>query len=152
MTMPIPEWNEFGVLPSGIHDCAIDEIEQQLGFNDHRATLIRGLRRTLEWLETMPPIESLILDGSFVTDKAAPSDIDAVAMIGNLTDRHQRDWIRTWQPQHWPLKDQNRVDLYPTAVGNGNNFSAYFQYIKPEEALERGAPLGLLKGLLRVRR
>ena len=148
--MAIPEWNEFGILPSGIHDCHFDEIEQRLGFNDHRATLLKGLMRTLNWLETMPPIESLIVDGSFVTDKVMPSDIDAVALIGNLSQKEQHDWVRAWQPQHQLIKHQNQVDLYPTAVGNGNNFAAYFQYLRPEESLERGAPLGMLKGLLRI--
>ena len=148
--MAIPDWNEFGVLPEGIHDCEIAEIEERLGFNEHRLALIDGLRQALRWLTTMPPIESLIVDGSFVTDKAVPSDIDAVAMIGNLAERNQREWIRAWQPQHAHLKHANRVDLYPTVLGQGNNFSAFFQYIRPEEALERGAPIGLLKGLLRI--
>jgi len=150
--MPIPDWNEFGVLPEGIHDCAIEEIEQRLGFNNHRAALVEGLGQTLAWLETMPPIQSLIVDGSFVTDKERPSDIDAVAMITNLTERNQREWVRAWQPQHPWLKAEHRVDLYPTVLGTGNNFAAYFQYIRPEEALDRGAPLGLLKGILRIPR
>jgi hypothetical protein len=148
--MAIPDWNDFGVLPEGIHDCEIDEIEARLGFNGHRLALVEGLRQALQWLATMPPIESLIVDGSFVTDKIQPSDIDAVAMIGNLSEQNQREWVRAWQPHHAPLKQASRVDLYPTAAGQGNNFSAYFQYIRPEEALERGAPIGLLKGLLRI--
>ena len=148
--MAIPDWNEFGVLPEGIHDCAIDEIGHRFGFNDHRLALICGLQQAIEWLGTMPPIESLIVDGSFVTDKERPSDIDAVAMINNLTERNQREWVRAWQPQHQHLKAAFRVDLYPTVVGAGNNFAAYFQYLRPEEALNRGAPLGLLKGILRI--
>ena len=97
----------------------------------------------------MPRIESLILDGSFVTNKEHPGDIDAVAMIGNLPDPQQHEWVRAWQPMHSELKTQYHVDLYPTVRG-GNDFSAFFQYLKPEEALERGAPLGTLKGLLRI--
>jgi hypothetical protein len=148
--MAIPDWNDFGVLPDGIHDCNVDELRDRLGYNEHRAALMEGLERTLEWLQTMPPIHSLIVDGSFVTDKAMPGDIDAVAMIGNLTDQHQREWVRSWQPHHGRLKNENRVDLYPTAAGRGNDFSAYFQYLRPEEALERGAPLGMRKGLVRL--
>lgn len=148
--MAIPDWNEYGLLPEGIHDCEVVEIEDRLGFNNHRLALVEGLRRTFDWLGTMPPIDCLIVDGSFVTDKEQPSDIDAVAMIGNLTEQNQHDWVRAWQPQHAQIKAAHQVDLYPTIIGRGNNFSAYFQYIRPEEALERGAPLGLLKGLLRV--
>lgn len=148
--MAIPDWNEFGLLPEGIHDSDFGEIARRLAFNDHRASLVRGLERSLDWLRTMPPIQSLIVDGSFVTDKALPSDVDAVAMIGNLTERNQREWIRAWQPLHRELKEQYRVDLYPTVEDRGNNFSAYFQYLRPEEALDRGAPLGVLKGLLRI--
>lgn len=148
--MAIPQWNQFGLLPEGIHECDLEEIQQRFGFNEHRASLIEGLARTLNWLQTMPPIQSLIVDGSFVTDKERPSDIDVVAMIANLPEGNQREWIRAWQPQHQELKAQNCVDLYPTVTGTGNDFSAYFQYLRPEEALDRGAPLGLLKGILRI--
>jgi hypothetical protein len=149
--MAIPGWNDYGVLPEGIHDCTFAELQNSLGFNPHRQRLAEGLRRTIDWLATMPPIDSLIVDGSFVTDKELPGDIDAVAMIGNLTEANQRHWVRAWEPLHDALKANNQVDLYPTVTGLGNNFSAFFQYIRPEEALARGAPLGLLKGLLRIR-
>ena len=148
--MPIPDWNDYGILPEGIHDCDLAEIRGRLGFNAHREHLIDGLQRTIEWLQRAPPVESLIVDGSFVTNKDYPGDIDAVAMIGNLTERHQREWVRLWQPEHGRLKTDNRVDLYPTAIGHGNDFSAYFQYMRPEEALDRGAPIGLRKGLVRL--
>ena len=148
--MPIPDWNDYGLLPEGIHDCDINELSARLGFNDHRQGLLEGLEAAIQWLGTMPPAESLIIDGSFVTNKERPRDIDAVAMIANLTERNQRHWIQSWEPQRAMIKLDYRVDLYPTVLGHGNNFSAYFQYIRPEEALERGAPLGVLKGILRM--
>lgn len=150
--MPIPDWNEYGLLPEGIHDCDMHEVIQRFGFNEHRQQLLNGLSGAFDWLATMPPIESLVLDGSFVTDKAQPRDIDAVALITNLTERNQREWVRAWEPQKATIKQRYHVDLYPTVIGQGNNFSAYFQYIRPEEALERGAPLGVLKGILRMPR
>ena len=148
--MAIPDWNQYGILPEGIHNADFDQIRDRLGFNAHRGELISGLERTIEWVRAASPIEGLIVDGSFVTDKAYPGDIDAVAMIGNLTERNQREWVRRWQPEHQRLKAENRVDLYPTVVGIGNDFSAYFQYMRPEEALDRGAPLGVRKGLVRI--
>lgn len=150
--MPIPDWNEYGLLPEGVHDCGIDEVADRLGFNAHRQQLIEGLRGVIGWMERMPPAESLIIDGSFVTDKDLPGDIDAVAMISNLTERNQRQWVRNWQPERVQLKQQYGVDLFPTVIGRGNNFASYFQYIRPDEALDRGAPLGVLKGILRMAR
>lgn len=149
-SMPIPEWNEYGLLPEGIHDCAIEDIQLRLGFNEHRQRLLEGLDGAIQWLKTMPPIECLIIDGSFVTDKERPGDIDAVAMIANLTEKNQREWVRSWESQKVMIKQNHQVDLYPTVLGNGYNFAAFFQYIRPEEALERGAPLGLLKGIVRM--
>lgn len=148
--MPIPDWNDYGLLPEGIHDCDLEEIEVRLGFNEHRLHLIDGLRQTVQWLATMPPIESLIVDGSFVTDKERPGDVDAVAMLNNLTERNQRAWVRAWQSHHQGIKANFNVELFPTITGVGNNFSAYFQYLRMEDAIDRGAPLGLTKGILRI--
>jgi hypothetical protein len=42
------------------------------------------------------------------------------------------------------------VDFYPFVVGQGNDFSAFFQYVRVEEALRRGIAPTVRKGILRV--
>jgi hypothetical protein len=148
--MAIPAWNEYGILPEGVHDCQIEEMGERLGFSPHRLHLVAGLNNALGWMAGLPPIQSLIVDGSFVTDKDAPRDIDVVAIISNLSEQHQREWISAWMPEKDRLKRELAIDLYPTVHGQGNDFSAFFQYLRPQEALDRGAPLGVKKGVLRI--
>ena len=59
-----------------MHDTSFQEIRKVLGFTDRRRYLINGLERYLcEW-DQHQVLESAIIDGSFVTDKQEPRDID----------------------------------------------------------------------------
>ena len=37
--MPIPAFDRFGLLPGGIHECTINEVEVDLAWNDERRRL-----------------------------------------------------------------------------------------------------------------
>lgn len=46
--MAIPEFDEDGVLPEGVHDCTLDEVRERFcrfAGSDRRATLCRALLR-----------------------------------------------------------------------------------------------------------
>ena len=72
----IPEFNQSGLLPEGIHWADMDEIKKRYGQNGHRQRLLSGLGRALVSLH-MAGCAALYLDGSFVTAKEDPGDYDA---------------------------------------------------------------------------
>lgn len=75
---------EDGVLPEGIHDCTIDEIEDRFGRiqgTDWRCTLTRELREYLNEAWKCGFIKAVIIDGSFVTVKDRPDDIDIIVVL-----------------------------------------------------------------------
>jgi hypothetical protein len=82
--MPIPELNEHGLLPPGIHSCTIDEIKTRFGSfqgNDRRVGLFAKLVELISAMCRSGMFQALVIDGSFVTRKAAPNDIDVLAVL-----------------------------------------------------------------------
>ena len=87
--MPIPDPNPAGLLPPGVHDCSIDEVLERFGvFNetDRRVDLGRRLSAFHQELLEANVAVALIVDGSFVTAKAAPGDIDVALVLRSDLD------------------------------------------------------------------
>ena len=77
----IPQFNEFGYLPSGIHAASVAEIEQRFG---RESELRRTQMDSVGWLIDLARrvgVSRLILNGSFVTDIIEPNDVDCVLLI-----------------------------------------------------------------------
>ncbi len=71
----IPNFDENGNLPPGIHDATIEEVQQRYSYNKKRVTLFTALLEVVEILRgcACPEIH---LDGSFITAKEQPGDYD----------------------------------------------------------------------------
>jgi uncharacterized protein DUF6932 len=79
--MPIPTFRGDGYLPEGLHEASEDEVIARFGQStSHRAYLMGRLRR---WLELARAVGArrFFIDGSFVTGKAEPGDVDAVVWL-----------------------------------------------------------------------
>jgi hypothetical protein len=148
--MPIPGFTEYGILPEGVHDCTIPEAEQFCCLNDRRTEIWTGLQNFIGWAAGYPRPDSILIDGSFVTDKPLPSDVDIVIDVTTCDAAGQQTWMDAWAANADNIKAQHGVDFYPFVIGNGNDFSAFFQYVRVDEALRRGIPPTVRKGILRV--
>jgi hypothetical protein len=87
--MPIPEFRPDGYLPLGLHLATQEEVAQRFGNATARR---RGLmERVSEWLVLARTVRAhrLLLDGSFVTAKPDPGDVDAVCWLpSDFEDRY----------------------------------------------------------------
>jgi hypothetical protein len=82
--MPIPDLNSEGLLPSGIFECALTEIKSHFGtfqLSDQRPRLFARLQEFVTTMKTSGLFTALIIDGSFVTGKPKPNDIDIIAIL-----------------------------------------------------------------------
>lgn len=70
------DFDSEGNLPPGVYDVTWAELVAHCDRNPHRRRLLSGLRRALEVLKAAG-CRRVYLDGSFVTNKEAPSDFDA---------------------------------------------------------------------------
>jgi hypothetical protein len=148
--MPLPAFTERGILPEGIHHCTLDEAQQLLCANDTRETIWNGLMGFMVWATQYPAPDAFLLDGSFVTDKPLPGDIDVVVDVTGCSESDREAWYRAFFAGHQFTKDNFRVDFYPFVIGLGKDFSAFFQYVRVEDALLRGLGPNTRKGILRV--
>ena len=73
------------MVPEDLHDTSLPEIRRRLGFSKHRIALIDGLERCLNYLGKLRVVEGVVIDGSFVTAKHEPDDIDL--LVVPLNDR-----------------------------------------------------------------
>jgi len=87
----IPEFRDDGCLPEGLHLAIEAEITFRFGTaTSRRRRLALRLRRWIELSRTVAA-KRLFVDGSFVTAKPAPNDVDAVVWLGDdFVDRVSR--------------------------------------------------------------
>lgn len=148
--MPIPNLTQFGVLPVGRHDCTLVEIEAVYTATEHRRALWADLQGFLAWVHPQPKPTSIYFDGSFTSDKTAPSDIDVVFDLDGCDKATQAHWWLVFATQRDALKRDFRVDFWVYVPGAPRDLRAFFEYVKLEEAVTRGMGPQDLKGLLRV--
>ena len=79
----IPEFREDGYLPEGLHLANEAEVMFRFGSSTpRRRRLVLRLRRWLE-LARLTKARRFLVDGSFVTAKDDPNDIDAVVFLAD---------------------------------------------------------------------
>src|SRR5438552_14158847 len=82
--MLIPNLNAEGFLPAGVFDCAMPELKARFGIfqgSDQRSRLFARLEALMFAMRASRLFEMLLVDGSFVTAKPAPNDIDLIAVL-----------------------------------------------------------------------
>ena len=106
--MPIPPFNQHGLLPPGIHPASMEEVVERLGFSSKRQDLIeRGLKPMVERLRAFG-VRDMYLNGSFTTAKSSPGDIDAYVLttVGSPLEleviEHYEERKTTYQVDLWP--------------------------------------------------
>lgn len=147
--MAIPVFNEHGWLPDGIHDCTQDEAAVRLGVfqaSDRRPQLWAKFTEFMREARACGLVEAVLVDGSFVTTKPDPNDVDLVLVV---SDRH--DFGADLPPASYNVLAQQRVrrrfgfDIVVVRNG-GENLElaiAFFQQVRQQP--------GVKKGILRIR-
>ena len=81
LTSPIPPFRRDGYLPDGVYVCSEADVIFRFGSSSrHRRRLALRLRRWIE-LGRQVGAERLLVDGSFVTAKEEPQDVDTVILL-----------------------------------------------------------------------
>lgn len=146
----IPDFTDEGLLLPGVHEATLEELREKLGFSRRRRDLIDGLERALTLMGGCE-VRRVYLDGSFVTDKPRPGDIDECYDVEPGMD------LQSMYPI-WPLSHLNRakskaafgVEFFPAdtvEAGSGQPFLQFFQ--RDREGSPKGVVAMELRGEVR---
>jgi hypothetical protein len=97
----LPAFNEDGNLPFGIHPCSLDELVARFGNgSSEREIEIQELVQFIQWAKRAG-VRRLVVNGSFVSQKNAPNDVDIVILPGADYPRDER--VVGEQETLWPF-------------------------------------------------
>ncbi|MED7930427.1 hypothetical protein SMD20_39810 [Nonomuraea sp. LP-02] len=156
----LPSFTEEGVLPPGRYQCSPGGVKRRFveafSHTSNRSTIYDEWRSHRAAMKQLAPVLYQWIDGSFVTNKLNPSDIDVVTFVdGPAYDRlprWRRDVITELCNSHGQLA-YSRVDSYIVSVfPDGDHRSALYQSDRDywSGAWSRFRP-GMAKGYLEVR-
>jgi hypothetical protein len=148
----IPDFDENGNLPAGVHVASWGEIARKLGWTIRRRELLAGLESGLDALRKAG-CQRVFLNGSFVTEKEEPGDIDVAwdpegVDVDRLLDLEPL--FGEFANRRTAQKAKFGCEFFPsslTADSVGNDFLAFFQIDK-----ETGARKGIVEVKLYRRR
>ena len=126
--MPIPDFNAEGRLPAGIHRATLKEVKGRFGGgSDRRQYLLERLYAAAKnMIEAGVP--HIWIDGSFVTDKTEPNDIDGCWKVSADIDYAILDPVFWGTRQE--LMDKYCLDFFQDHLieaGSGEPFPVFFQ-------------------------
>jgi hypothetical protein len=148
--MAIPALNEHSLLPTDIHDCTLEEMVEPFGQNRWVDNKLRECRSRLffrlcdylnEFRRTGLP-GWLLIDGSFVTGKPKPGDIDLVVVLPA-----SHDFSQELRPIEYNVLSKRRVrqngypfDLFVVAEGSTQyqEVVRFFHQVKDRPELTKG--------------
>ena len=138
----IPQFTEDGLLPLGVHETDLEELREKMGWSRKRQGLLEGLEEVVELMASCG-VARVYLDGSFVTDKDRPNDIDGCYDLAEDVTVEDLGRLAPIFPPNPPNRAEAKrrfgVDLFPAAateLGSGQPFLRFFQ--TDREGRERG--------------
>ena len=146
--MPIPLLDADGFLPVGVHDCTLEEVKarfRSFQTTNRRPQLFAKLEAFLKEVRAAGIVQSVLVDGSFVTTKPEPNDIDLIFV---LAPGH--NFSADLSPTEYNVLSKRRVyrqhgfDLL-VACADSEEYRRYLRFFQQI----RFAP-GHAKGILRI--
>jgi hypothetical protein len=125
----IPTPNALGELPPGIHTATLAEVETVFATTPRRRRLFEGLRRAVQNLQAAG-VCRVFIDGSFVTTKADPNDVDGCWEGDDVNVDLLDPVFLDFSQARRAMKAKYGVDFFLATwqeAGSGLTFLAFFQ-------------------------
>jgi hypothetical protein len=125
----IPDFQEDGTLPPGIHWAEWTEFSRRFGGNAHRGQLLAGLKEAVQILATAG-CAVVYVDGSFVTSKDFPNDFDACWDMRGVNPAALDPVFLDFSNSRAAQKSRFMGEFFPAQMpegASGKTFSDFFQ-------------------------
>jgi len=142
----IPEFDNRGELPPGIHHASWDQIVTRYAINTRRSELLDGLLQALRSLRTAG-CGVAYLDGSFVSAKQHPGDFDACWESTGVDAAHLDDELLDFSDARAAQKARYGGELFPVEASAEPAGTTFLDYLQRDR--HSGAPKGIIAITLR---
>lgn len=90
--MALPEFNEFGDLPVGVHRATLEEVIERFGSGTPQRDLVTTrLLRIHRLALTTGKLLRFVIFGSYITAKPSPNDVDIILVMADDFDMSECD-------------------------------------------------------------
>jgi hypothetical protein len=133
------------ILPPGIYDASISEIEIRYATNSHRKQLFEGLKNALNNLFSSG-CQQIFLDGSFVTAKPKPNDYE-VAWDPRFVDPNILDPVFL-DFTHGTIHQKKKYlgEFFPSTITEAKSGKLFLDFFQIEKNT------GTKKGIIRLQK
>jgi len=149
----IPDFID-GVLPGGIHTCTIEEVANRFGRSqgsDQRPKLTSALKRYIREVRALGVASAVVIDGSFVTIKVKPNDLDLILVLRRRLDPEHELIPAEYNVQSMRMvRKKYGFDVRAAALDSPDylNYLEFFSRVRPDDSDVRTNRT--IKGLLRI--
>jgi hypothetical protein len=153
----LPVADEHGLLPPGVHDASLEDIERRFGSfqrSDRRCRLFAKLESYAEEVGKAVLGARLIVDGSFVMGLVdSPDDIDLILVMPDAWD-----FAAQLRPSEYNIASKRivkRMYGFDVRVVRANSpemvlWVEFFSQVNVKWCALYGIPAGTIKGLVRI--
>ena len=143
--MPILDFREDGYLPEGLHQATEAEVLFRFGASTRRRR--RLALRLRHWLDLARAVRSrrFVVDGSFVTAKPVPGDLDAVVLVSDTFGQNGQRMSEAGMDLEEIVRTRHDGDLF--AAADDDEFSGWVEFFKQTRETD-GRPKGVVEVLL----
>lgn len=141
----IPEFNAYGLLPEGIHPATLEEVQERFGGNERRDELLTGLVEALRLLRAAG-CRRVYINGSFVTSKEQPNDIDACWDIEGVDADALDPVFFEFEDGRAAQKARFGAEFFPAQVPEGITGRAFLDFFQVDK--QTGEPKGIVEIVL----
>jgi len=131
----IPDFVDIGglwkVLPPGVHDATLEEVEALFASSEHRKRLFAGFKEGVIALRKAG-CHKIFLDGSFITGKPIPCDFDVCWDPMGVDVAKLNPVFLDFSDNRKKQKERFRGEFFPThlVADSKHSFFDYFQIDK----------------------
>lgn len=143
------------LLPEGIHDASLAEIERELSLSNRRRMLFDNLKQYIAGVRMTGWVCQILVDGSFVMPSVIePDDIDIILVLPADWDMSRTDFklyeYNVLDRTH--TKRSFKIEVYPVLPDSERYrfFVNLFSQVRIEWCQKFGWPTDSRKGIVRV--
>ena len=149
----LPQFDKRGLLPPGAYGCTLAQARTIFAYNIRRELLFNALVRALQLMRQANLTGDVLLDGSFVTDKAHPDGMDVILDARHQSQNAQALALLFYINRTHELSKMG-VNWFVNLTGeistSQHNFNDFFHYVGAKTAATKQLQPQDKKGTLRL--